>query len=78
MNSSRVAHDSRFHSRQPTGGETEAGDAEHRGGESETGFACKAASLEAMTGQVYLAVVIARLFGLHATPPHAYRRRWTA
>ena len=34
-----------------------------------TGFACNAASLEAMTGQVYLAVVIARLVGLHAIPP---------
>ena len=34
-----------------------------------TGFACNAASLEAMTGQIYLAVVIARLVGLHATPP---------
>ena len=43
-----------------------------------TGFACNAASLEAMTGQVYLAVVIARLVGLHAIPRHAHRRRWTA
>ena len=43
-----------------------------------TGFACNAASLEAMTGQVYLAVVIARLVGLHATPRHVQRRRWTA
>jgi hypothetical protein len=43
-----------------------------------TGFACNAASLEAMTGQVYLAVVIARLVGLHAIPRHANRRRWTA
>ena len=43
-----------------------------------TGFACNAASLEAMTGQVYLAVVVARLVGLHATPRHANRRRWTA
>lgn len=34
-----------------------------------TGFASNAASLEAMTGQIYLAVVIARLVGLHATPP---------
>jgi hypothetical protein len=34
-----------------------------------TGFARNAASLEAMTGQIYLAVVIARLVGLHATPP---------
>ena len=34
-----------------------------------TGFASNAASLEAMTGQIYLAVVIARLVGLYATPP---------
>jgi hypothetical protein len=34
-----------------------------------TGFASNVASLEAMTGQIYLAVVIARLVGLHATPP---------
>jgi hypothetical protein len=34
-----------------------------------TGFARNAASLEAMTGQIYLAVVIARLVGLHVTPP---------
>ena len=34
-----------------------------------TGFARNAASLEAMTGQIYLAVVVARLVGLHATPP---------
>jgi hypothetical protein len=34
-----------------------------------TGFAANAASLEAMAGQIYLAVVIARLVGLHATPP---------
>lgn len=33
-----------------------------------TGFAGNAASLEAMTGQIYLAVVIARLVALHATP----------
>jgi hypothetical protein len=33
-----------------------------------TGFASNAASLEAMTGQIYLAVVIARLVALHATP----------
>ena len=43
-----------------------------------TGFACNAASLDAMTGQVYLAVVIARLVGLHAIPRHANRRRRTA
>ena len=34
-----------------------------------TGFACNAVSLEAMTGQIYLAVVIARLVGLYAAPP---------
>ena len=34
-----------------------------------TGFARNAASLEAMAGQVYLAVVIARLVGLHVTRP---------
>jgi hypothetical protein len=34
-----------------------------------TGFATNAASLEAMTGQIYLAVVIARLVGLQAAPP---------
>ena len=34
-----------------------------------TGFARNAASLEAMTGQIYLAVVVARLVGLHVTPP---------
>jgi hypothetical protein len=34
-----------------------------------TGFARNAASLEAMAGQVYLAVVVARLVGLHVTPP---------
>ena len=34
-----------------------------------TGFASNAASLEAMTGQIYLAVVVARLVGLHVTPP---------
>jgi hypothetical protein len=34
-----------------------------------TGFARNAASLEAMIGQVYLAVVVARLVGLHVTPP---------
>ena len=34
-------------------------------------FARKAASLEAMAGQVYLAVAVARLVGLHVTPtPH--------
>src|SRR5512135_1684358 len=43
-----------------------------------TGFACNAASLEAMTGQIYLAVVVARLVGLHAIPRHPQRRRWTA
>ena len=32
-----------------------------------TGFACNAASLEAMTGQIFLAVVVARLVGLHGT-----------
>ncbi len=34
-----------------------------------TGFARNVASLEAMTGQIYLAVVVARLVGLHVTPP---------
>jgi hypothetical protein len=34
-----------------------------------TGFARNAASLEAMTGQIYLAVVVARLVGLHVTSP---------
>jgi hypothetical protein len=34
-----------------------------------TGFARNAASLEAMTGQIYLAVVVARLVGLHVSPP---------
>jgi hypothetical protein len=34
-----------------------------------TGLAANAASLEAMTGQIYLAVVIARLVGLQAAPP---------
>jgi hypothetical protein len=34
-----------------------------------TGFARNAASLEAMAGQFYLAVVIARLVGLHIAPP---------
>jgi hypothetical protein len=34
-----------------------------------TGFARNAASLEAMAGQVYLAIVVARLVGLHVTPP---------
>ncbi len=34
-----------------------------------TGFAWNAASLEAMAGQVFLAVVVARLVGLHVTPP---------
>jgi len=33
-----------------------------------TGFASNAASLLAMTGQIYLAVVIARLVGLQASP----------
>ena len=33
-----------------------------------TEFARNAASLEAMTGQIYLAVVVARLVGLHVTP----------
>jgi hypothetical protein len=34
-----------------------------------TGFARNAASLEAMAGQIFLAVVVARLVGLHVTPP---------
>ena len=34
-----------------------------------TGFARNAVSLEAMTGQIFLAVVVARLVGLHVTPP---------
>ena len=34
-----------------------------------TGFARNAASLEAMIGQIFLAVVVARLVGLHVTPP---------
>ena len=34
-----------------------------------SGFARNAASLEAMTGQIFLAVVVARLVGLHVTPP---------
>ena len=34
-----------------------------------TGCARNAASLEAMTGQIFLAVVVARLVGLHVTPP---------
>jgi hypothetical protein len=34
-----------------------------------TGFARNAASLEAIAGQIFLAVVIARLVGLHVTPP---------
>jgi hypothetical protein len=34
-----------------------------------TGFARNAASLEAMAGQIYLAVVVARLIGLHIAPP---------
>jgi hypothetical protein len=34
-----------------------------------SGFARNAASLEAMTGQIFLAVVVARLVGLHITPP---------
>jgi hypothetical protein len=33
-----------------------------------TGFARNAASLEAMTGQIFLAVVVARLVGLHVAP----------
>jgi hypothetical protein len=33
-----------------------------------TAFARNAASLEAMAGQIYLAVVVARLVGLHVTP----------
>jgi hypothetical protein len=34
-----------------------------------TGFANNAASLEAMSGQIYLAVVVARLVGLHVSLP---------
>ena len=34
-----------------------------------TGFARNTTSLEAMTGQIFLAVVVARLVGLHVTPP---------
>jgi hypothetical protein len=34
-----------------------------------TGFASNVASLEAMTGEIDLAVMIARLVGPHATPP---------
>jgi hypothetical protein len=34
-----------------------------------TGFARNAASLEAMAGQIYPVVVMARLVGLYATPP---------
>ena len=34
-----------------------------------TGFARNAASLEAMTGQIFLAVVVGRIVGLHVTPP---------
>jgi hypothetical protein len=34
-----------------------------------SGFARNASSLEAMTGQVFLAVVVARLVGLHVIPP---------
>jgi hypothetical protein len=34
-----------------------------------TGFASNAASLEAMAGQIYLAVVIARLVGIYSAPP---------
>jgi hypothetical protein len=34
-----------------------------------TGFARNSASLEAMTGQIFLAVVAAPLVGLHVTPP---------
>jgi hypothetical protein len=33
-----------------------------------TGFASNAASLEAMAGQIYLAVVIARLVGIYSAP----------
>jgi hypothetical protein len=36
-----------------------------------SGFASNAASLEAMTGQIYLAVVIARLVGIQAATPPA-------
>ena len=34
-----------------------------------TGFALNTASLEAMIGQILLAVVVARLVGFHVTPP---------
>ncbi len=34
-----------------------------------TGFARNAASLEALAGQIYLAAVVARLVGMHVTPP---------
>ena len=34
-----------------------------------TGFARNDASLGSMMGQIYLAVVVARLVGLHVTPP---------
>jgi hypothetical protein len=36
-----------------------------------SGFASNMASLEAMTGQIYLAVVIARLVGIYSAPPPA-------
>jgi hypothetical protein len=39
-----------------------------------SGFARNAVSLEAMTAQIYLAVVIARLVGLHVTPSGPRRR----
>jgi hypothetical protein len=39
-----------------------------------TGFASNAASLEAMVGQIYLAVVIARLVGIHSAQPPAGRQ----
>lgn len=41
----------------------------HGGLEPANGFAAMAASLEAMSAQVYLAVVIARLVGIQAGPP---------
>ena len=34
-----------------------------------TGFAMNIVSLEALTGQIYLAVVIARLVGIHSSQP---------
>jgi hypothetical protein len=41
-----------------------------------TGFASNAASFEAMTGQIYIAVVIARLVGIYsAQPPTGQGRR---